>query len=191
MPASSVCPSGVERATACAPMAVLAPGRFSTTMGCAHRSVRRCATTREIMSAGPPAGNGTTMRIGRLGKSFGSLCAAAGAAAVTNSAIVTRARESNSSIPPPEGEGGRPKADRVVDITDPLRLAITQITRADDHRFALTPPGLASLGHPPLSGEGWSKLLIQLQAHGLDHLGARIGLRADEGRKLFRRGAGG
>src|SRR5262249_23009487 len=49
-------------------MAVSAPGRFSITTGWPQSSLIFWAMTRERMSVGPPAGNGTTMRMVRLGK---------------------------------------------------------------------------------------------------------------------------
>ena len=53
--------------TCTAPMAVSAPGRFSTTTGCPQSSLIFCATTRERMSVGPPAEKGTTSATGRSG----------------------------------------------------------------------------------------------------------------------------
>src|SRR5262249_26057880 len=64
---------------ACAAIAVLPPGRFSITTGCFQSSLILCPMMRALMSVGPPAGNGTMMRIGRVGKSRAS-CAAAGSA---------------------------------------------------------------------------------------------------------------
>src|SRR5688572_18794794 len=74
MAASRVCPSGAALATCTAPMTVSAPGRFSTTTGWPQSSFIFCAITRDRMSVGPPAGNGTTMRMVRLGY----VCACAG-----------------------------------------------------------------------------------------------------------------
>ncbi len=70
---SNVCPSAGARATISAPIAVLAPGRFSTMMFCPSDRVSGCASVRAMMSAAPPGGNGTTMRIGRLGQSCASV----------------------------------------------------------------------------------------------------------------------
>src|SRR5438094_1091038 len=44
-----------------------APGRVSTITGCPSDWVRACASTREPISAAPPAAKGTTRRIGLLG----------------------------------------------------------------------------------------------------------------------------
>ena len=92
IPASSVRPSGADFATICAPIAVLAPARFSITTGWPQCSLMRWPTKRAMMSVGPPGGNGTMMRIGRLGKFAASDCAAAGtiAAASATAAIATR-----------------------------------------------------------------------------------------------------
>jgi hypothetical protein len=88
IPASSVKPSGADFATICAPIAVFAPARFSITTGWLQRSLMRWPTKRAMMSVGPPGGNGTMMRIARLGKVAASDCAAAGAIAAA-SAIAT------------------------------------------------------------------------------------------------------
>src|SRR6476660_9376274 len=96
IPASSVKPSGVDFATICAPIAVLAPARFSITTGWPQCSLMRWPTKRAIRSVGPPGGNGTMMRIGRFGKfaaALGSDCAAADAI-VAASAIATRPKRS-------------------------------------------------------------------------------------------------
>ena len=68
IPASSVKPSGADFATICAPIAVLAPARFSITTGWPQCSLMRWPTKRAMMSVGPPGGNGTMMRIGAVGK---------------------------------------------------------------------------------------------------------------------------
>ena len=68
IPASSVKPSGADFATICAPIAVLAPARFSITTGWLQRSLMRWPTKRAMRSVGPPGGNGTMMRIGAVGK---------------------------------------------------------------------------------------------------------------------------
>src|SRR3954466_7310033 len=96
IPASSVKPSGAAFATICAPIAVLAPARFSITTGWPQCSLIRWPTKRAMRSVGPPGGNGTMMRIGRLGKFAAaprSDCAAARTAAATN-AIAASARRS-------------------------------------------------------------------------------------------------
>ena len=65
--------------TSCAPITVLAPGRFSITTGWPKSSLIFWPIRRASTSEGPPAGNGTTMWIARLGKSLAASCAAAGA----------------------------------------------------------------------------------------------------------------
>ena len=60
----TVCPSGAERATVSAPMFPLAPGLFSTTMGCPRRSESFGPTVRAMMSMPVPGVNGTTTLIG-------------------------------------------------------------------------------------------------------------------------------
>src|SRR5215203_5054385 len=72
-------------------MAVSAPGRFSTITGWPKSSLIFCATMRVRMSVGPPAGNGTMMRIGRLGK-FCASCAAAGDSGSAHKEAITCAR---------------------------------------------------------------------------------------------------
>src|SRR5882724_1500673 len=96
IPANSVRPSGADFATICAPIAVLAPARFSITTGWPQCSLMRWPTNRAIRSVGPPGGNGTMMRIGRLGKFAAALesdCAATGTIAMA-SAIAASARRS-------------------------------------------------------------------------------------------------
>src|SRR5258707_7681682 len=96
MPASSVRPSGADFATICAPIAVLAPARFSITTGWPQCSLMRWRTKRAMRSVGPPGGNGTMMRIGRLGKfaaAPGSDCAATGTVAAA-SAIAASVKRS-------------------------------------------------------------------------------------------------
>jgi len=54
-------------ATKSVPMLPPAPGRFSTRNGCRHASVSFCATSRAMMSFGPPGANGTMIRTGLEG----------------------------------------------------------------------------------------------------------------------------
>src|SRR5205085_7890031 len=86
IPAKSVRPSGADFATICAPIAVLAPARFSISTGWPQRSLMRWPTKRAMRSVGPPGGNGTMMRIGRFGKfaAAPSDYAATGAVAAAN-----------------------------------------------------------------------------------------------------------
>src|SRR5882762_3408328 len=87
---SSVWPSAGERATSSVPMMVLPPGRFSTTTVCPRPFAMCTATTRLVMSAVPPGGNGTTMRSDFEGK----VCACAApisAAAAIETATKIRA----------------------------------------------------------------------------------------------------
>src|SRR5208282_2788209 len=68
-----------------------APGRLSMTTGCPNDSASRCPTSRARMSVVPPAGNGTTSRIGLLGYGWASAPAAV-IASTTNSAAHCRIR---------------------------------------------------------------------------------------------------
>src|SRR5258708_25346764 len=75
-------------------MAVLAPGRFSITTGCPQSWLMRCPITRARMSVGPPAGNGTMMRMGRLGNALAASAASsapAGAGSRPSSARTMKA----------------------------------------------------------------------------------------------------
>src|SRR5215475_10935581 len=63
-----VWPSGLALATKSVPMLPLAPGLFSTTTGCFHRSESLGPITRARMSMPVPVVNGTTRVTGRLGK---------------------------------------------------------------------------------------------------------------------------
>src|ERR1700704_5944815 len=95
IPASNVRPSGAAFATICAPIAVLAPARFSITTGWPQCSLIRWPTKRAMRSVGPPGGNGTMMRIGRLGKfaaAPGSDCAATGTIAAANAIAASAKR---------------------------------------------------------------------------------------------------
>ncbi len=64
----SVYPSAALCATACEPIVPPAPGRFSTTTFCPNFSPSFCESARARMSVAPPAGKGTIMRTGLLGK---------------------------------------------------------------------------------------------------------------------------
>src|SRR3954463_763030 len=68
---TKVVPSGSEWATAAEPTMPLAPGRFSTTTLCPNVLPRCSARIRPIVSALPPGGHGTTMRMGLLGQTCG------------------------------------------------------------------------------------------------------------------------
>src|SRR5258706_9449190 len=83
---SSVWPSAGERATTSVPMMVLPPGRFSTTTVCPRPFARCTASTRLVMSAVPPGGNGTTMRSDFDGKVCA--CAAPMATAIETAAKI-------------------------------------------------------------------------------------------------------
>src|SRR5690606_34774680 len=61
-----VFPSGFERATSLAAKAPLAPGLFSTTTFPPKIGATSFATTRATVSAGPPGGKATTMRVAPL-----------------------------------------------------------------------------------------------------------------------------
>src|SRR5882672_3223627 len=83
---SSVWPSAGERATSSVPMMVLPPGRFSTTTVWPRPFAMCIASTRLVMSAVPPGGNGTTMRSDFEGKVCA--CAAPIAAAIEMAAKI-------------------------------------------------------------------------------------------------------
>src|SRR4030081_437822 len=72
-------------------MMVLAPGRLSMITGLLQASVIFCPISRDTKSLGPPAGNGTTIWIGRLGKddAFCSCAAAPESASIPASAPVS------------------------------------------------------------------------------------------------------
>src|SRR3979411_2880833 len=72
-------------------MMVLAPGRLSMMTGWPQASVIFCPIRRDTRSLGPPAGNGTTIWIGRLGKddASGPWAAAPESASVPASAPVS------------------------------------------------------------------------------------------------------
>jgi hypothetical protein len=57
-------------ATVSAPILPLAPERFSTMTRWPSRSLKSAARKRATMSGAPPAGNGTTMTIGRVGQDW-------------------------------------------------------------------------------------------------------------------------
>src|SRR5712691_474218 len=71
-----VWPSGADLATKSAPMWPLAPGRFSTTIGCAQIPASFGSMMRASVSAPPPGGNGTTMCTGFEGNPWESAPAA-------------------------------------------------------------------------------------------------------------------
>src|SRR5215470_18910736 len=97
---NSVEPSGAAFADACAPMMVLAPGRFSITTGCPQSWLMVWPIRRATMSLGPPAGKGTMIRIGRLGKlADGSSAAAAHDAEIARPAA-SRKRTARTIAPP-------------------------------------------------------------------------------------------
>src|SRR5215470_13560803 len=97
---NSVEPSGAAFAAACAPMMVLAPGRLSITTGCPQSWLIVWPIRRATMSLGPPAGKGTIIRIGRLGKlADGSSAAAAPDAEIARLAA-SRKRTARAIAPP-------------------------------------------------------------------------------------------
>src|SRR5882762_6037949 len=72
----SVQPSGADFATNSAPIWPLAPGRFSTTIGCAQIPASFGSMMRASVSAPPPGGKGTTMCTGFDGNPWESAPAA-------------------------------------------------------------------------------------------------------------------
>src|SRR5262249_43585222 len=93
-------PSGAAFAAACAPMMVLAPGRFSITTGCPQSWLMVWPIRRATMSLGPPAGKGTIIRIGRLGKLADCSSAAAPPDAVLPKRAAIRTRAARAFAPP-------------------------------------------------------------------------------------------
>src|SRR5207302_11271568 len=82
-------------------MMVLAPGRFSITTGCPQSWLMVWPIRRATMSLGPPAGKGTIIRIGRLGKlADGSSSAAAAPDAEIARLAASRKRTARAIAPP-------------------------------------------------------------------------------------------
>ncbi|MNV73445.1 hypothetical protein D3C71_1665950 [compost metagenome] len=75
LPSSRVYPSGSARATAVVPIVPPAPALFSTMTCLPSASFNCCASARASVSAAPPGGKGTTMRMGLSGYVWA--CAAA------------------------------------------------------------------------------------------------------------------
>jgi len=73
---SSVYPSAGALPTSDVPTKPRPPALFSTTNGTPSLVESACHTTRAVISVGPPAGKGTTTRIGLLGQANG-VCALA------------------------------------------------------------------------------------------------------------------
>src|SRR4051812_32635370 len=91
-------------------MPVLAPGRFSITTPWPQISDSFCPTIRMLTSVGPPAGKGTTIFTGRLGKPCASFCA------VAEPAVAGRSRRATTVLtidphpdPPPFRERKTPR----------------------------------------------------------------------------------
>ena len=89
---SRVWPSGLDFATMSAPIDPPAPPRLSTITGCPMDSLMRCATRRATISVVPPAGNGTTILIGFVGKlcAWAPCCRMSAVAAITAQLAVFR-----------------------------------------------------------------------------------------------------
>src|SRR5215472_17287084 len=81
-------------------MMVLAPGRFSITTGCPQSWLMVWPIRRATMSLGPPAGKGTMIRIGRLGKLADGSSAAAAPDADSASPAASRKRTARTIAPP-------------------------------------------------------------------------------------------
>src|ERR1700683_1278370 len=73
-----------------APMVVLPPARFSMRPGSPQCSDIFCPTMRAMVSAGPPGGNGTIIRIVRLGYCCTSSAADTGHAPASSRASIMR-----------------------------------------------------------------------------------------------------
>src|SRR5258706_15189083 len=97
----NVYPSAGDLATASAPIAPFAPGRFSTTTGCLIASETPGAMARASVSATPPGGKLTINLTGLSGQ----VCAPAGAhsaQAAKNATALRRAAEVIDMVPPIE-----------------------------------------------------------------------------------------
>src|SRR5262249_35873345 len=81
-------------------MMVLAPGRFSITTGCPQSWLMVWPIRRATMSLGPPAGEGTISRVGRLGKLADGPAAAAAPDAVIAKLAASRNRAARAIAPP-------------------------------------------------------------------------------------------
>src|SRR5262245_19016803 len=81
-------------------MMVLAPGRFSITTGCPQSWLMVWPIRRATMSLGPPAGKGTIIRIGRLGKLAAGSSAAAAPDADSASPAASNKRTARAIAPP-------------------------------------------------------------------------------------------
>src|SRR5262245_10770185 len=81
-------------------MMVFAPGRFSITTGCPQSWLMVWPIRRATMSLGPPAGKGTIIRIGRLGKFADGSSAAAAPDADTARPTASRQRTARAIAPP-------------------------------------------------------------------------------------------
>src|SRR6266436_3656868 len=81
-------------------MMVLAPGRFSITTGCPQSWLIVWPIRRATMSLGPPAGKGTIIRIGRLGKLADGSSAAATPDAEIARLAASRKRPARAIAPP-------------------------------------------------------------------------------------------
>src|SRR5262249_3387525 len=87
-------------AAACAPMMVLAPGRLAMTTGCPQSWLMVWPIRRATMSLGPPAGKGTIIRIGRLGKLADESSAAAAPDTEIAKLAASRNRTARAIAPP-------------------------------------------------------------------------------------------
>src|SRR4051812_30008621 len=111
-----------------------APTRFSTSTGWPRRSASFGASSRELMSVGPPGAKGTTQWIGRLGNACPEpverVCACAGKqirAAAGRSARTTVERKSTPDFSPAARNGST-----IADLDQPGQSAeIHRLHRAD------------------------------------------------------------
>src|SRR3954465_14144205 len=67
-----------------------APGRFSTTTGCAHRTDKRCAKSLAVKSAALPAGTGRMKCTARSGQALAELHKETDAAATNSKPEIIR-----------------------------------------------------------------------------------------------------
>ena len=90
-----VCPSAGARATISAPMAVFAPGRFSTITLCPNARLSGCDRVRATISAAPPGGKGAMIRNARFGNGSAGTeaCASNTGATAASRTLTSRMRE--------------------------------------------------------------------------------------------------
>jgi hypothetical protein len=99
-PEIKVYPSGFARATRAEAMVPPAPTAFSMTTGCPSRRDMLSGAVRDITSTAPPAANGTTSTIGRLGYSCSATARALDIPTPAQSRVVHSTCALSFMIPP-------------------------------------------------------------------------------------------